>query len=189
MNDKFIMSARQSAELDHAFERNGWTSEDVKWLSTGKNLQDILKIRHGLGIVCNFYHIIDCDARPKVPEGCSLGTHQKGGKLEWNPSKVELVRYPGQEERRGYAQGKQLQLVLKCAPVLNANVRDFLYEHQDLIPSHWRKQTVFFWGTTFIGGKDEFVPALHWVEGKWYKQDRWIGSNWGYTNPAAVLRS
>ncbi|MDR3582389.1 MAG: hypothetical protein P4L67_03915 [Candidatus Pacebacteria bacterium] len=41
------MSIRQGAELDHAFERNGWTAEDVKWLSKGDILAIILRIRQG----------------------------------------------------------------------------------------------------------------------------------------------
>ncbi len=41
------MSARQSAELDHAFERNGWGAEDVKWLSQGDILASVLEVRRG----------------------------------------------------------------------------------------------------------------------------------------------
>ncbi len=47
MANTFVMSARQSAELDYAFERNGWSAADVKWLSEGTNLTNILKVRHG----------------------------------------------------------------------------------------------------------------------------------------------
>ncbi|KKR29762.1 MAG: hypothetical protein UT62_C0030G0001 [Parcubacteria group bacterium GW2011_GWC1_39_8] len=39
-----IMTSRQSAELDHAFERNGWTSEDVKKLSGGDILATFLLV-------------------------------------------------------------------------------------------------------------------------------------------------
>lgn len=46
-NDTFVMSARQSAELDFAFERNGWTAGDVKWLSEGDNLKGFLAVRRG----------------------------------------------------------------------------------------------------------------------------------------------
>lgn len=47
MSDKFIMSARQAAELDHAFERNGWESADVKWLSQGSVLANVRKVKLG----------------------------------------------------------------------------------------------------------------------------------------------
>lgn len=46
-NDTFVMSARQSAELDHAFERNGWTPGDVKRLSVGTTLADVLQVLRG----------------------------------------------------------------------------------------------------------------------------------------------
>jgi hypothetical protein len=42
------MSSRQSAELDHAFERNGWVAGDIKWLSSGDNLEKVLKVRRGI---------------------------------------------------------------------------------------------------------------------------------------------
>jgi len=42
-----IMTSRQAAELNHAFERNGWTAEDVKELSKGNTLAKILRDLRG----------------------------------------------------------------------------------------------------------------------------------------------
>jgi len=39
------MSSRQAAELDYAFERNGWTASDVKKLSAGDTLAQLLPRR------------------------------------------------------------------------------------------------------------------------------------------------
>ena len=39
-----IMTSRQASELDHAFERNGWTSEDVKKVSGGDLLTTLLLV-------------------------------------------------------------------------------------------------------------------------------------------------
>lgn len=39
-----IMTSRQAAELDHAFERNGWTAEDVKKVSGGELLASFLLV-------------------------------------------------------------------------------------------------------------------------------------------------
>jgi hypothetical protein len=39
-----IMTSRQAAELDFAFERNGWTAKDVKALSEGNTLSKL----HGI---------------------------------------------------------------------------------------------------------------------------------------------
>lgn len=47
MTDTFVMSVRQSAELDHAFQRNGWTAADVKKLSQGRTLADVLRLIKG----------------------------------------------------------------------------------------------------------------------------------------------
>lgn len=43
----FVMSARQAAELDHAFERAGFTPQDVKKLSSGNVLTDVLQYLRG----------------------------------------------------------------------------------------------------------------------------------------------
>lgn len=42
-----VMTCRQAAELDHSFDRNGWGSSDVKWLSSGDVSADVLKVRKG----------------------------------------------------------------------------------------------------------------------------------------------
>ena len=46
-NDKFVMSSRQVAELDHAFERNKLTPADVKTLSSGDLLGKVLGVIRG----------------------------------------------------------------------------------------------------------------------------------------------
>lgn len=45
------MTTRQSAELDHALERNGWTAEDVKKVSRGHVLSCLLVVVRDLGKV------------------------------------------------------------------------------------------------------------------------------------------
>lgn len=42
-----IMTSRQASELDHAFERNSWTSEDVKKVSGGDLLASLLLVVRG----------------------------------------------------------------------------------------------------------------------------------------------
>ena len=42
-----IMTSRQASELDFAFERNGWTSEDVKKVSGGDLLATLLLVVRG----------------------------------------------------------------------------------------------------------------------------------------------
>lgn len=43
----FVMTSRQAAELDHALERNGWTAEEVKQLSSGDTLRALRAIVWG----------------------------------------------------------------------------------------------------------------------------------------------
>ena len=42
-----IMTSRQASELDFAFERNGWTSDDVKKVSGGNTLAQFLLVVRG----------------------------------------------------------------------------------------------------------------------------------------------
>lgn len=51
MTDRFIMSSRQAAELDHALERNGWTSADVKTATKGNTLAQFRKVLLGTATV------------------------------------------------------------------------------------------------------------------------------------------
>ncbi len=46
-----IMTSRQAAELDHAFERNGWTSGDVKKISQGDMLTRLLPLIRGSAVI------------------------------------------------------------------------------------------------------------------------------------------
>ncbi len=60
MADTFIMSTRQAAELDHAFERNGWTPAEVKQLSSGGLLAEVRKVVLGTSAIVDreqFGHI------------------------------------------------------------------------------------------------------------------------------------
>lgn len=46
-----IMTSRQASELDFAFERNGWTAEDVKKVSAGNTLASLLLVVRGVAEV------------------------------------------------------------------------------------------------------------------------------------------
>jgi hypothetical protein len=118
MSDTFVMSARQAAELDHAFERNGWTSAEVKRLSSGNILTDFRKVLMGhaviILVVLTFMILsvrptaaqIDLDADPFIPSGLTVVEHQKGGQFTWDASKVTL--YVSKQQQGGTViEGKQ----------------------------------------------------------------------------------
>jgi hypothetical protein len=41
--------------------------------------------------------VIDCDAAPFIPEGWTVDKHEKGGQVQWEPSKVSLWLASGQQ--------------------------------------------------------------------------------------------
>ena len=208
MSDKSapVMFARQAAELDHAFERNGWTPNDVKWLSTGDNLAQILYVRQGVAeiIVKPMEHIIDCDGDPFVPDGWSLApkSEQLPGRIKrffkCDPKLMQLHLSEHQLLRQGdyvrYILGRKLREELQYLPVLPANVLDYLFANQHLIPEEWKKKTsyweteIFFWGTIYriLGDDDLCVRCLCWRNGKWTIEFSSLRANYCCSTPAVI---
>ena len=189
MADKFIMSARQAAELDHAFERNGWTSAEVKKLSSGRILEDFREVILGNAIITLPGDFIDLNADPLVPDGLTVVEHRKGGRFKWDSAKVKL--YVSRGQRGGSAmEGNRIREELKDKPVFNVNLLNFLLKNPHLIPEKWKARHVVFWGTIYRGQYDNlFVSCLRFVE----TEDRWVrdkcllrGGFYG-GDPAAVL--
>lgn len=151
MSDKFVMSARQAAELDYGFERHGWTPQDVKWLSSGSVLADLLKVRRGHASIAVIEHVIDCDAQPFVPDGWTVEKHQKGGAFKWDKYSQKNARYFSDGCRNGRAiNGNELLEDLAGGSVLNANALDYLLENPHCIPEGWEDEYVCFPGTEYL---------------------------------------
>lgn len=187
MGDTFVMSSRLSAELDHGFERNGWTAADVKALASGDMLAKLLPILHGQAEVVVRKHIIDCDAAPFVPDGWSVEEHIKGGQFEWNAEQVEL--WLSEQQQGGTIVGNELRMQLKDRPVLNANALDYLLrpENQHLIPASWKGKAVFFWGTIYRNSVGSLVVrCLCWNGNEWYWDYDWLVFPRDDAYPAAV---
>lgn len=137
-------------------------------------------------------HVIDCDAKPLVPEGWTVEEHRRYRKLAWDATKVQLYlswRQKG-EGYLGFIKGRTLQKELKDRPVLNANVLDWLLGHTHLIPEEWKDKWVYFWGTIY---RDRFgdlrVRYLRWYDGRWWGHHDWIAFDWDDECPAAVRAS
>ncbi|MDP2703628.1 MAG: hypothetical protein Q8P01_00105 [bacterium] len=124
----------QANELKLAFRKHEWTNEDVKWLSEGNALAEVLRVRRGEAEIREAEHVINCDADPFVPDGWKVEEHQKGGLFKWDPAQVLL--YLSELQRKGGAikKGNELWKELAGKPVLNANVLDYLLAHPHLIP-------------------------------------------------------
>ncbi len=77
---------------------------------------------------------------------------------------------------------------------LNANVLDYLFSHQDLIPLSWRRLNeygetprIFFWGTIFSDDKDELqVSYLQWECDRWNWGYQSLNSEWDRSSVAAI---
>ncbi len=139
-------------------------------------------------------HIIDCDADPIISNEFRIEEHQSGGLLLWDPAK--FVLYLSKEQQRGYITGNNLRNELRCKPVLNANVLDYLLIHPDCIPEDWKKDAngytryICFWGTIYRHILDGrlYVRNLYLGEDGWHSDYRLLGGYWGYNAPAVAAR-
>lgn len=131
--------------------------------------------------------VIDTDAPPKIPySSWTVESHKGVGKIEWNPDKFKL--YLSEKQKNGnWIKGFDLQKELEAQTPMNANVLDFLLEHQDLIPEDWKSQYVYFHGTVYrSSGGNLCVRCWYWRDGKLVSGYRWLGHYWGEQYPALV---
>ncbi len=134
-------------------------------------------------------NVVDCDAKPFVPEEWKVVKHIKGGKFEFDPKKVVL--YLDEKQRKGRVfVGSGLRRKLKGLPVFNANLLDFYLSHPNLIPEEWKGKTVFFWGTIYRHSDGLLcIRYLRWDNVSWRWDHRWLWNVWFEFSPAAVLAS
>ncbi len=189
MGDRSIMSARQSAELDHAFERNGWTPADVEKASGGDILAHLLPLVRAYGevAVATTQCIIDCDAAPFVPNGWKVESHINGGQFVFDHAKVSL--YLSRKQPNGdYMLGNELRKEMLGKPVLNANILDYLLKNTNLIPEEWKGKYVLFWGTIYRDSDGLLcVRCLYFSAGRWHWHYGWLGDGWSGSHPAVVV--
>lgn len=162
-----IMTSRQAAELDYAFERNGFTPGLVKKLSKGDTLELVKEVLLGHAEIKRKLFLVDLDADPVMPEGHSLATHRKDGKFKYDPKKVRLYLSPEQLKGKTVV-GNDLYMSVRDRPVMNSNMLDFYLRNQHLIDRSWNGKVVVFWGTVY---RDAFgrpcVACLYWAVGEW----------------------
>ena len=182
-----VMNVRLASELDHAFERNGYSAELVKKLSTGDLLSKLLPAIQGYAEVVTKTHTIDCDANPYVIDGWKVEEHIKGGELTWNSDEVEL--WLCDKQNSGVIEGNELCKLLKGKSVLNACVLDYLFENLQLIPEEWKEKYVFFWGTIYRNSDGNLcVRYLYWHGSRWDWNYRWLDRNFDVSFPALLFR-
>lgn len=218
MSDKFVMSARQSAELDFALERNGCTPEFVKWLSGGNVLARVRQVQLGHSeikpvagdatqwITINSTTIVvnlgvapkllfgEVEVEQHIGDGWVIVEKRADG-LYVSGRKVVLYLSKRQKGRK-WLKGHELREELTGKPVLNANILDALVENPHLIPDDWKADEdgntrfIYFWGTIYRGAGDSLcVRYLFFYDGAWIRRYFWLHDIWDGSRPAASLES
>lgn len=185
MADKFVMSSRLAAELDHAFERNGWSAAEVKLLSQGDKLSRMRDVLRGAVKIVDIDHYIG-HVNPYVPDGWKLSVHKHNDKLKWNPENLQLYVHENQIGSKGMM-GHILFEGLWRKRILNANVLDYLLSHLEIIPESWKWKDIFFWGTLYNNEKGDLcVRQLLWRGDRWDWSQKGVHEQW-HKNSIAVL--
>lgn len=192
-----MLDVGQADELKLAFRRANYTNNDIKRLCEGTILSDVRNVLLGHAEVKTREHIIDLDADPFIPDGCTVeeGKHQKGGSFKWDPAKVQLYLSPSQQDGRSI-NGEALSAELAGKPVFNANLLDYLLAYKYLIPEEWKKDEqgrtryTSFLGTEYrCSGGHPFVRCLSWTDSRWHSSRLWLVCSWGVGAPAALRAS
>ncbi len=135
--------------------------------------------------------IVDLDADPFVPDGCSVVQHRKGGMLDFDAAKIAL-HLSRKQEGNGEIEGHKLREELKTQPVYNANLLDWYLRkgNQHLIPKEWKGKAVLFWGTIYRNQECIlYVRFLYWDDDGWHWGYSWLNRNLYSNSPAAVPAS
>lgn len=133
--------------------------------------------------------LFDTTKKPKIPyDGWKVESHDISlGKINLNDIELYL---DDEQKNGGCIKGTKLQEKLKSKPVLNANVLDYLLEHQKLIPKEWESEYVYFWGTIYRSAHGSlYVRCLYFSGGTWFRYYSWLDDFWDRISPAALLAS
>lgn len=161
-----VFSVGAMNQLGVALESAGFTPEEVTKLRQFKDLGKFRDILSGKALITYLEHLIDCDAAPFIPDGCSVEEHKKGGFFKFTPEKLPHEKFPlylSRKQRRGSIIGNDLRKELNGKPVMNANVLDYLLANPELIPEEWKGKIICFWGTLYRNADNFlFVRFLNW---------------------------
>ena len=189
-------------ELTITATKAGWERKDFANLAhSEEKLRRILPFVRGYAEITQVRHVVDCDAKPFLPNGWEVEEHKKGGQLTLDMSKVKLHLSPNQMDGKRI-EGNKLRKELANEPVLNVNVLDYLLAHPDLIPEDWKRNEkedvlrIFFWGTIHRNPNGDIcVACLLWgwdfdrgIAG-WVCRYRRLCDMWCGDDLAAVLAS
>lgn len=180
-------SIGQMNQLGDALEAAGFTPDDVTKLRSFSRLGEFKNVLKGHANIVTAKHIVDLDAYPYLPNNWKVEEYTRGGKFEFDPTKIVLYR-DLEQLNGGTIVGSKLREKLKGA--FNANLLDFYLAHPELIPEEWKGQLVFFWGTIYrSSGGSLYVRYLLWSDDRWYWDYCWLGRSFSDDCPCVVLAS
>jgi hypothetical protein len=205
----------QVAQLVKKMSTVGWTKKELTLLGQASETQyaEIAAYLHGELEMVNKKHIVNLAATPKPPfDGAEVVKHVDtiNGKTEVELEKrsddnlyvdgckivlVQSERQLGGEVIEGHELRKELESGEQV--LLNSNVLDYLYDHPELFPEHWKKDEngnirfVFFWGTIFRNPSLGFlcVRYLYWRDVGLSRNCSWLGNVWLGQSWSASLAS
>jgi len=185
----------QIAQLVASLRKNGWSKDDITKLGQAGNQRsaDVRNVLTGTAEVVVKVHVIDLDADPLIPyEGWQVVEHQKGGKIEWSPEKVNLYLSPNQQNGKTI-QGHKLWEELQPKIPFNANLLDYIADHPHLFPEEWkvdeqgRTRYIYCHGTKYRDTDGSlYVRCFCWGGGHVQANYYFLGVHWDDQDPAAV---
>ncbi len=187
-----IISSRQVAELNHAFERNGVTSYYVKKMSEGDFFAQALQLLLGDAELKTVERVIDCDVDPIIPEGSTLVRHTRGGIVKWKDFEIELVRgFDYERDDRRFDDEHFLPRYLIDKPVLNANIQQYLMRYSHLLPKDFSFSVlispIVFWGTIYKNKSGIlWVPGMSSNGNKLYEYSLRVDEDVDYDHSVAL---
>jgi hypothetical protein len=154
-------------------------------------------------------YTIDLAKAPQLPfGGAKVVKHEgegivqielrSGDNLYINGKKVVLYlseRQMGDKRIVGHELRKELESGEHV--LLNSNVLDYLYDHPELFPEHWKKDEngevryIFFWGSIFrdLSGSHLFVRCLCWRGGELGRDYVRLDRCWDRRDPSVSLEN
>ena len=203
-NDTFVISSRQSAELDHAFERNGWDASDVKWLSQGDNLAAILDVRHGCAkivpVASENYFRETAELSIQIPALVRPTLKQLQSKYSWiksierDSSPTDAVTLKPATVLRGNEKSinggeYEKRIAGKLDIILGYQQAVWLIEHQDEFPEFmalFGKVYIDFAGLVVVNANgNRNYPYLNQNGKRWYLNWNWIDNDFNLNERVA----
>ena len=154
-------------------------------------------------------HTVDLGKSPRLPfNGAEVEKHDGEGVVEIELRSDDNLYVDGKlvslflsEKQKGKSTivGNELRQELENGrqALLNSNVLDYIFDHPELFPEHWKKDEngdiryIYFWGSVFRDPSDGrlCVCCLCWLVGELRRYCNWLDDVWLRQFPSASVAS